>query len=418
MEQPILSNSLAETIPTWGILFAVFFCGILLGLGLALILRWIHGRTARELAQEIYSTQEAQRMASMNEIIEQLRASFGTLSFQALSRSTDEFLKLAKSRFDAERDVHARELEAKKGLIDNELQRMSRALENVSMLMQTLEKDRVDKFSALATQMKVANEQTATLVYTTNQLRQALANTKARGQWGERMAEDVLRMAGFVENVNYLKQRQTDGTTTRPDFTFLLPRNLRLNMDVKFPLDNYLRFLDATTTPERQQYRNAFLRDVKARIREVTTRDYINPENQTVDYALLFIPNEQIYAFIHEQDSSLLDEGIRNRVVFCSPITLYAVLAVIRQAVDNFSLERTSNEILSLLGAFKKQWDQFIVKMDGLGKRITDAQREFETLVSTRRRQLEKPLDRIEALRTNRNLPPADSFDDELTEEN
>jgi len=121
----------------------------------------------------------------------------------------------------------------------------------------------------------------------------------------------------------------------------------------------------------------------------------------------LFIPNEQIYAFIHEQDRSILDEGIKNRVVFCSPITLYAVLAVIRQAVDNFALEKTSNEILSLFGAFKKQWHEFIKKLEAVGNRIDDAQREYEAVMTTRRRQLERPLDKIEDLRSRRQLPIA-----------
>jgi DNA recombination protein RmuC len=176
-------------------------------------------------------------------------------------------------------------------------------------------------------------------------------------------------------------------------------------MDVKFPLDNYIRFLEADSDSDKARFRSDFLRDVKARIKEVTSREYINPEQNTVNYALLFIPNEQIYAFIHEQDSTILDEGIKNRVVFCSPITLFAVLAVIRQAVDNFALERTSNEILSLLGAFRKQWNEFVKRLEILGKRIGDAQREYDALTTTRRRQLEKPLDKIEELRTQRQLP-------------
>jgi DNA recombination protein RmuC len=109
-------------------------------------------------------------------------------------------------------------------------------------------------------------------------------------------------------------------------------------------------------------------------------------------------------------DRSILDDGIKNRVVFCSPITLFAVLAVIRKAVDNFALEQTSNEILSLLGAFKKQWEEFLNKLELLGKRLGDAQKEYEALMTTRRRQLERPLNRIEDLRTQRVLPlaPAD----------
>jgi DNA recombination protein RmuC len=240
---------------------------------------------------------------------------------------------------------------------------------------------------------------------TTNSLREALANTRARGQWGERMAEDILRLAGLVENVNYLKQKAIEGIRARPDFTFLLPRDLKLNMDVKFPLDNYFKFLQAQSETEKTKYCSDFLKDVKLRIKEVTSREYIDPEQRTVDYVLLFIPNEQIYAFIHEQDHSIIDDGIKNKVVFCSPLTLYAVLAVIRQAIDNFAFEKTSNEILSIMGQFYKQWGEFVRKMDLVGKRIDDAQKEFETLVMTRRKQLEKPLNRIDDLRKQRGLP-------------
>jgi DNA recombination protein RmuC len=134
----------------------------------------------------------------------------------------------------------------------------------------------------------------------------------------------------------------------------------------------------------------------------VTTRDYINSEQNTVDYVLLFIPNEQVYAFVHEQDSLLLEAAIKQHVICCSPSTLFAVLAVIRQAVDSFALEQTSNEILVLLGSFKKQWDEFLKKLDLLGKRIEDLHREFDILNTTRRRQLERPLARIEQIRKER----------------
>jgi len=371
----------------------------------------VQAKTAKELANELFRESEIQRKANVDAIIENVKSSFGNLSLNALSKSTEEFLKLAKSKLESEREISLKELESKKSLIDLQLKRMTLELENASTLMKELEKDRVEKFGELSNQLKIASEQTAALMHTTNTLRQALASTKVRGQWGERMAEDVLRLAGFIENVNYLKQKTIDGSQSRPDFTFLLPRDLKLHMDVKFPLDNYLRYLEAPSDIEKTKYRDAFLRDVKFRIKEVTSRDYINPAQNTVDYVLLFIPNEQIYAFIHEQDSSILDDGIKNRVVFCSPITLYAVLAVIRQAVENFSLERTSNEILALLGTFRKNWHDFLNKLELLGKRITDVQREYESLTTTRRRQLEKPLKKIDDLRTQRHILPAANED-------
>ncbi len=390
--------------------------GLIIGFGLglvaALLLRFIQGKTAKELAEELFHETEAHKKADLDTIVENIKASFGSLSLEALSKSTEEFLKLAKARLESEREIGFKELDAKKGLIDQQLHQMTSKLADVSKLMKELEKDRVEKFGELASQLKTATQQSAVLMQTTNLLREALASTKARGQWGERMAEDVLRLAGFIENVNYLKQKTIDGAGSRPDFTFILPKDLRLNMDVKFPLDNYLRFLETNLELEKVKFRNDFLRDVKARVKEVTTREYINPEQNTVDYVLLFIPNEQIYSFIHEQDSSILDEGIKNRVIFCSPITLFAVLAVIRQAVDNFALEKTSNEILSLLGLFKNQWGEFLKKLDLLGKRIEDTQKEYELLMTTRRRQLERPLNKIDDLRSQKGLPVS-TYEDE-----
>jgi len=388
----------------WLSIFIGICIGFVLGLLVSIVVRLQQGKTAKELAEELFHESEAQRKAHIDAILENIKASFGNLSFDALSKSTEEFLKLAKSRLESEREISLKELDGKKGLIDQQLQQMTNKLENVSTVIKELEKDRVEKFGELASHLNTATQQTTALMQTTSQLREALASTKVRGQWGERMAEDVLQLAGFIENVNYLKEKTIEGAGSRPDFTFFLPGDLKLNMDVKFPLTNYIKFLETDVEPEKVKFRNDFLKDVKARIKEVTSREYINPEQNTVDYVLLFIPNEQVYSFIHEQDSSILDEGLKNRVIFCSPITLFAVLAVIRQSVHNFALERTSNEILSLFGVFKKHWDEFLKKLDVLGKRIEDTQKEYESLATTRRRQLERPLNKIDDLREQKGI--------------
>ena len=326
--------------------------GIIIGFSGALFLRIIHSKTARDTANELFRESETLRKEDRDAVIENVKASFGYLSLDALNKATDHVIKLTEGKFKSERELHTIELDTKKGLIDQQLVRMTTELEKVSKLMNDLEKDREHKFGDLSRSLEETGKRTSELVNTTNSLREALAHSKARGQWGERMAEDVLRLAGFIENVNYVKQKAVPESGNIPDFTFRLPRDLTLNMDVKFPLDNYMRYLDADNDSDRESYLKSFLKDVRNRIREVTSRDYINPEQNTVDYVLLFIPNEQIYAFIHEQDSTLLDDGLKNRVIVCSPLTLFAVLAVIRAAVENFALEKTSNRILSRFCCF------------------------------------------------------------------
>lgn len=287
-------------------------------------------------------------------------------------------------------------------------------LQRVQDIVINLEKDRERKFGELTDQLRYTAIETGKLQETTSQLRSALTNTKARAQWGERMAEDVLRLAGFIEGVNYLKQKTLETVNTRPDYTFLLPQQLKVNMDVKFPLDNYLRYLEVQGETDKEAYKRQFLQDVKKRIKEVTTRDYINPEENTVDYVIVFIPNEQVYAFINENDNLLLDEALKNKVILCSPITLYAILAVIRHAVDNFNLEKTSAQILSLLGTFNKQWYVFCNSFEKMGKKIEEAQKEFDNLTTTRRNQLERPLKQIEDLRKQKGIPEAPIIEDDV----
>ena len=356
-----------------------------LGIALVAVLRQQQGRNGDEAAiAELQRTVIEQRDATINAALQQL-----VTTNQAV--------------FETERTRGAQELDGKKSLIDQRLATMSTAmtgeLGRVTELMKELENDRERKFGQISQQLSQQHEGVVALMQTTQSLREALSSTKARGQWGERMAEDVLRLAGFVENVNYRKQRAVEGGRGIPDFTFFLPGELFLHMDAKFPLDNYLRCLEATSELDEKRYRGDFLRDVRQRVKDLGSRDYIDPGGGTVDFVLLFIPNEQLYAFIHGQDDTILEDAVRQGVVFCSPLSLFAVLALIRQTVDNFQLARTSDEILSLLGKFNDQWGKFVGQMDKVSARLDSAQKEFGALVGTRRNMLEKPLNQIDALR-------------------
>jgi DNA recombination protein RmuC len=284
-------------------------------------------------------------------------------------------------------------------------QELRHELDRVTGLLVGLQERQAAQHGEMASRLTDTVRTTGELADTTRHLREALASPKARGQWGERMADDVLRLAGFVEGINYRRQTALPSGSV-PDVTFLLPGELLLNMDVKFPVDNYLRSLDAVTVPERVAAESAFLRDVRQRVKELSGRGYIEA-GVTVDQVLLFIPNESVYGFIHQRDPALIDVALGQKVVLCSPFTLFAVLAVIRQAVDAVHLERTSDEVLQCLGAFGEQWQRFTEALDLVGRRLESANRGFEDLSGPRRRQLERHLDRLDDLRVRRGLAPA-----------
>lgn len=280
-------------------------------------------------------------------------------------------------------------------------------LGRLSQLVAQLGTATSERFGQVDRSLQVHAEITQSLAGTTNSLREALASSNARGQWGERMAEDVLRLAGMQEHVNYVKRTAVSGDGTGiPDFTFVLPKGHVLFMDVKFPMASYLKYLEAGTEAEKAAHRSTFLRDVRARVKELAKREYAATDDRpAVDNVLLFVPNESLAAFIHEADETLVEDAMRQHVVICSPLTLFAYLGVIRQAFDNFMIEQTSQEILGLLGKFGQQWGKYADAVEKVKRQFDTVARSFDELATTRRRALERPLNAIDDLRRRQGLP-------------
>lgn len=330
----------------------------------------------------------------------------GSISLKALSENSAEFLKLAEKTLESKSVESKKELEGKKELIDQSILTITKTLAEMQGKLTDVEKGNIKVSALVEHHADIASK----LKDTTEHLKQALASSKKRGEWGERMAEDILRLVGLVEGINYIKQKTLEGSSGRPDYTFFLPNSLKINMDVKFPLENYQHYLDAQTEHDKKRYKDELIKNTKAMIKQVTTRDYINTADNTVDYVIVFIPNEQVYSFVNEADATIMDEALKQKVILCSPFTLYAVLAVIRQAVANFNLERTASEILKQLGEFSKQWGLYKERFEAMGKRIDDAKKEYDILTTTRSNMLERPLKKIDDIRRQKAI----AFDEDM----
>jgi len=285
-------------------------------------------------------------------------------------------------------------LERERKSVSTEVANVKAELARVSELVSALRQERTSQSAHFKSTLDHAFKVSTNLAETTQQLSQALVSPGVRGQWGERMAEDVLTSAGFLKGINYDKQvRQKSGSV--PDFTFYLPNDQKLNMDVKFPIVNYLNFLDSKQSDEQKLFAKKFKSDVRNRVKEISDRDYIEP-GLTLPYVLLFVPNESVYGFLHEHDSELLDYSLSRRVVLCSPTSLFAVLAVIRQAVDNFLIEQQSYEILGLVEKLKDEWTKFNEPIEKMRKGLDSAQKAFDELSGQRVRQFSRQIDLLQ----------------------
>ena len=270
-----------------------------------------------------------------------------------------------------------------------------------------------------AGQFSSVSEAVTLLAQRTANLNEVLSSSQKRGQWGERLAEDMIRAAGLVEGVNYSKQ-DTTAAGGRPDFTFTMPPDRVLFMDVKFPLDRYVAHLDADDDATRATTKADFVKAVRSHVDALAKRDYIDQTTEdALDYVLMFVPNESISGFVHEADPHLIDWALERKVVLCSPLTLYAFLVVIRQATESFHTEQTAAEITQQINKFSKEFDNYSAAVDKVRATFNKLDNELGAIATdgTRFRKLSVPIRDIEKLRKRQGIGELDAATNDVLNE-
>lgn len=373
------------------IIFIVFLVGFLLGVGLSILIYYILSKKGKERFD-----------LSIGEATGSLKESFSDISLNSLSKTTDHLIKIASEKLSSERELSVKEIASQKQALENKIETLNSELLKLTNLVNTLENKRSSQIGELKQALDTSHNQTMQLYSVTNNLNQTLSSKQHRGQWGERMADDILNSCGLKEGINYLRQSKS-ASGNRPDFTFLFPNNMKLNMDVKFPFENYRRYIDADDI-DKGQYKQAFIKDVKNHIKAVSGREYINIEEKTLDCVLLFIPNESIYSFIFQVENTIIDEASTKNVLICSPSSLISILSVMRQAADNFVIEKNAKLLLQALSVFRKEWGKYSDSLDKIGGFIDKLSNEYRELMVTRTKKLDKSINELELLSENNEI--------------
>ena len=311
---------------------------------------------------------------------------FGQRLMLQLSSTHDEKRKNSKEEIETGvKDL----LENNQKLLSEITRGLEKQLENSRLEVGDLRKQNAAIREQLANTAKI----TEGLQVSTESLRNLLSNNRLRGEWGEQVAEDLLLAAGFVEKVNFLKQSTTN--EGRPDFTVLMPDGARLNIDAKFPFDDLIEYESAKTEVARKQALTKFSNSIKTKVKGITSKDYINPQENTLDFVVMFIPNEMIFSFIYEKLPEINEYCNQRKVVLAGPFGFTAVLRLVMQAHKNFGYEKHLQEIFGLVSKFQEEYVKYGESMQRLGNQLATAQKTFHEVEGTRNRQLTKVVDQI-----------------------
>ena len=261
------------------------------------------------------------------------------------------------------------------GVIMETKKEIAKTIQELESELDRLRVNNTEKFGNINNSVERLSEQAAALT-------KVLSSAQGRGNWGERMLEDILSNSGFKRGINYDVQETLD-EGGRPDYSFYLPPNRVVYLDSKFPLENYLKYCDAKDDASRKIHRDAFLKNVEDRVKELEKRDYAKQgDREALDTVLLFIPNDGVVAFIQDNKRSLIDDAAKKKVVFCSPLTLYMFVSMMHQAAASFYMEQNANQVLRMLGRFDKAWGAYVKYVKYLGNNFALFQSRIKSITT------------------------------------
>lgn len=320
-----------------------------------------------------------------------------------IKKVLDQLVQMNNEKLGAEKQEIKTDLENKKSAIEKIAREIKELVEKTETKLDKSDRDRIGSFGELREALENQAKVTEQLSVTTENLKRVLSNNQMRGQFGEQVAENLLKMSGFVRGVDYDYNKEQKSSGTRPDFVIYMPNKVKINVDVKFPYQSLQKMTETDDRSAKSELEKTFIRDVREKIKQVTSREYINPENNTVDFVVMFIPNEMIFSYIYEKMNDIWVEAMKQKVVLAGPFSFTAILRLVRQAYDNFRYQKNVQKIIGYIKNFEIEFGKYNEEFVKIGERIESLSKQYDSVNQTRTRQLTKTIDKINIEETSSN---------------
>jgi DNA recombination protein RmuC len=259
-------------------------------------------------------------------------------------------------------------MEARQKAVDGLVQPLAEALKKVEARLGEAERERISSYAHLT-------EQVAALSQVTQTLSRALRTPSARGRWGELQLRRVVEMAGMLHRCDFDEQPSllSDSGRLRPDLIVRLPGGKQIVVDAKAPLEAFLDAHETSDDTVRAERLVQHARQVRDHMDKLGSKAYWDQLPGSPDMVVMFLPGETLFSTALQQDLTLIERGLQNRVLLASPITLIALLTTIAHAWRQEALADNYREVAGLGKEFYDRLAKFVTHFDDVRKRLDGA---------------------------------------------
>jgi DNA recombination protein RmuC len=340
------------------------------------------------LRTELAKSSEAHKdqIDQLTRVRQEVQDQFKILAGDVLRTTNADFAKRAEDIFKTQKDLTSAEIDKRSKDISDLIKPLGDSLKAYETALSEIERARIKGYSGIEAALSVLSSQNNEVKTVTANLVSALRQSpKTRGRWGEETLRRVMEMSGMVERCDFDTEKsfKSDDETLRPDVLINVSDGRTIVVDAKAPVSAYLDAVNADSDEKRNSLLQEHAAQLRERLNNLSSKSYWEKIPGSTDCVVMFVPGDNFVSAAFERDPDLFEDGLRSRVLICTPTTFIALAKALAYGWRQEKLAANALEVQKLGQVLYSRLSTMVDHVSTMGQNLMRSVRAYNDFVGS-----------------------------------